>query len=104
MNWQHFAFCFFCGMFLANAAPHLMHGVSGDRFPTPLAKPAGQGLSSPMTNTFWGLFNLAVGLILFLCAGKFGGQCNYCSLAVFFAGVAVMSIFSSWRFATKHKE
>jgi hypothetical protein len=46
---------FFAGMFLANAIPHFVNGVSGDRFPTPFANPPGKGLSSPTVNVAWAL-------------------------------------------------
>jgi len=78
--------------------PHFVHGISGDRFPTPFAKPPGKGLSSPTVNVLWSLFNLAAGALLFR-AGRIAGF--DAGLGVFFAGVAAISIFSSVRFATK---
>ena len=65
MNWYNYIGCFFAGMFLANVVPHFVHGISGDRFPTPFAHPPGKGLSSPTVNVVWALFNLVVGYILF---------------------------------------
>ena len=65
MNWYDYIASFFAGMFLANAVPHFVHGISGDRFPTPFAHPPGKGLSSPTVNVLWGLLNLVVGNILF---------------------------------------
>ncbi len=50
MNWYNYVACFFAGMFLANVVPHFVHGISGDRFPTPFAHPPGKGLSSPTIN------------------------------------------------------
>ena len=50
MNWYDYIACFFAGMFLANVVPHFVHGISGDRFPTPFAHPPGKGLSSPTVN------------------------------------------------------
>jgi hypothetical protein len=64
VNWYHYIGCFFAGMFLANAVPHFVHGISGDRFPTPFAHPRGKGLSSPTLNVVWALFNLVIGYIL----------------------------------------
>jgi len=61
VNWYGLHRCFFSGMFLANAVPHFVHGISGDRFPTPFARPPGKGLSSPTVNVVWALFNLVVG-------------------------------------------
>ena len=100
MNWYHYIACFFAGIFLANVVPHFVHGISGDRFPTPFAKPPGRGLSSPTVNVVWALLNLVVGYFLFQ-AGKISSE-NISALAVFFVGVAVISIMSSVNFAKKH--
>src|SRR5215472_14691698 len=55
---------FFAGAFLCNALPHLAAGLQGRPFPSPFAKPRGVGLSSPLVNVRWGLFNVVVGLVL----------------------------------------
>ncbi len=54
MEWYNYIADFFAGAFLANFVPHFIYGVSGDKFPTPFAKPPGQGLSSATTNAFMG--------------------------------------------------
>lgn len=87
------------GLLLANAVPHFVHGVSGDRFPTPFANPPGKGLSSPTVNMAWALVNLAAGGILFR-AGKVAG--SVAALGICFLGVAAIGLFSSVRFASKH--
>jgi MFS family permease len=46
-----------------------------NRFPTRFAKPPGKGLSSPMVNVLWALFNLVVGDIPFR-AGKVSSGSN----------------------------
>lgn len=61
---MHYAILFFCGMLLCNAVPHLVCGLQGKPFPTPFAKPAGIGFSSPVVNFVWGFANLALALIL----------------------------------------
>ena len=86
-------------MFLANVVPHFVHGISGDRFPTPFAHPPGKGLSSPTVNVLWALLNLVVGYILFR-AGKFYSGDNL-ALVVFFAGIVVISTILSIQFAKK---
>ena len=86
-------------MFLANVVPHFVHGVSGDRFPTPFARPPGKGLSSPTVNVVWALGNLAVGYVLFR-AGRVSGGGDF-ALVVFFAGIAAISIMASVQFAKK---
>jgi hypothetical protein len=100
MNWYHYVACFFAGIFLANVVPHFVHGISGDRFPTPFAKPPGRGLSSPTVNVVWALLNLAVGYFLFHI-GKISSGDNL-ALVVFFVGIAAISIMSSVNFAKKH--
>jgi hypothetical protein len=99
MNWYHYIACFFAGMFLTNVVPHFVHGISGDRFPTPFAHPPGKGLSSPLVNVLWALLNLVVGFVLFR-VGKFLSG-DTLSLVIFFAGIAAISTLSSVRFAKK---
>jgi hypothetical protein len=102
MNWHEYLACFFAGAVLANVVPHFVHGISGNRFPTPFAKPPGKGLSSPLVNTAWALLNLVIGAILFH-AGKVATG-GVAALIVFFAGIAALSLASSVSFASKHKE
>jgi hypothetical protein len=92
--------CFFAGLFLANVVPHFVHGISGDRFPTPFAHPHGKGLSSPTVNVVWALFNLVAGCLLFRVGHVSSGDNS--ALAIFFAGIAAMSTTLSVRFAKKH--
>lgn len=99
MIWYDYIACFFAGMFLANAVPHFVHGISGDSFPTPFAHPPGKGLSSPTVNVFWALFNLVIGYILF----RVGNVCHgYDSLIVFFVGIVTISTMLSVQFTKKH--
>ena len=99
MNWVHYAACFFAGAFLANVVPHFVHGISGDRFPTPFAKPPGKGLSSPTVNVVWSLFNMLIGFLL-LRAGHISSRSD-ASLAFLLAGIAAISIPMSVQFANK---
>jgi hypothetical protein len=66
MEWYNYLATFFAGAILANAVPHFVHGISGNRFPSPFSKPSGIGLSSAPVNVIWGLFNIAVGYALLL--------------------------------------
>jgi len=84
-------------MFLANVVPHFVHGISGDRFPTPFAHPPGRGLSSATTNVVWALVNLIVGYV-FYRVGKVSSGGNL-AWAVFFAGIAALSTWLSVLFA-----
>jgi hypothetical protein len=99
MKWYHYLACFFAGAFLANFVPHFIHGVSGDRFPSPFSTPPGKGLSSPIVNVLWALFNLLVGYLLFR-SGKIS-KGNLPALLVFFAGVIAMSVMLSLSFVDK---
>jgi len=102
MNWYDYVACFFAGMFLANVVPHFVKGISGDRFPTPFAKPPGKGLSSPTVNVVWALVNLVVGYIL--CrVGKILSGGDW-AIGAFFAGILAISTMLSVRFAKKHDQ
>jgi hypothetical protein len=99
VSWYEYVACFFAGMLLANVVPHFVHGISGDRFPTPFAHPRGKGLSSPTVNVVWALFNLVAGYILFRAEKVARGGDS--ALVIFFAGIAVISTVLSVRFAKK---
>ena len=101
MQWYNYLACFFAGAFLANVVPHFVHGISGDRFPTPFAKPPGRGLSSPTVNVVWALLNLIVGYWLFQ-VGEVAA--NAATRIVFLAGIAALSLMLSVRFAAKLRE
>tara|TARA_B100000315_G_C14442499_1_gene525353 strand:+ start:83 stop:397 length:315 start_codon:yes stop_codon:yes gene_type:complete len=91
-----FIFCFFGGAFITNAVPHFVHGTSGKKFQSPFAKPPGVGLSSPLVNTVWGLFNLGIGLFLSFYMGN--PFTNLTSILVFSAGCVITAIGLSWYF------
>jgi hypothetical protein len=99
MHWYSYVACFFAGMFLANAVPHFVHGISGDAFPSPFAKPPGKGLSSAPVNVIWALVNLVIGYGLFR-AGHVGSGA-WAAVGVFFAGIAVISVWMSVEFQSK---
>ena len=58
MVWYVYVAWFFAGVFLTNAIPHTVQGLSGNPFPTPFASPPGRGNSPPELNVIWGFFNL----------------------------------------------
>jgi hypothetical protein len=99
MIWYRYVESFFAGAFLANVVPHFVHGISGDRFPTPFANPPGKGLSSAAVNVVWALFNLIVGYFLF----RFGRVASggSAALIVFLAGIAAISLHLSVHFTKK---
>jgi hypothetical protein len=100
MNWYHYIACFFAGLFLANAVPHFVKGVCGDRFPTPFAKPPGKGLSSPLVNVLWALLNMIIGYVL-LRVGRASSGGDPALATVFIGGTAI-SVMASVNFAHKH--
>lgn len=100
-KWFHYTAAFFAGMFLANAIPHLVNGISGDPFPSPFADPPGKGLSAPWVNVLWSFFNIMVGYFLFQYA-KIKNK-DKLSLFIFIVGALVISIMLSIVFLDKVK-
>jgi hypothetical protein len=100
MNWYHYVACFFAGLFLANAVPHYVKGISGDRFPTPFAKPPGRGLSSPLVNVLWGLLNVAIGSVLCRVGHVMTG--GDLAVVILFVGAAAISVPCAMNFSRKH--
>ena len=102
MQWYNYLAVFFAGVFLTNMVPHFVHGVSGDKFPTPFAKPPGRGLSFPLVNVVWAWVNLVAGYLLF-SAAKISNE-NIWSVLVFVTGIALMSLEPARAAAKKHRE
>lgn len=71
--WLNYVACFFGGVFLTNAVPHFVNGVSGRAFQSPFAKPPGKGLSSSTANVVWGAINAVIGYLLLSRAARFDG-------------------------------
>ncbi len=101
MKWYHYIAAFFAGTFLTNVIPHFVNGISGNYFPTPFAVPPGKGLSSPMINVLWALFNLLIGYLLFRFS-RLNAK-NKLSMVIFFAGIIFISIMLSNAFMDKVK-
>ena len=100
MHWHSYVAAFLAGLFLANLVPHFVHGISGNGFPTPFAKPPGKGLSSPTVNVVWALSNLIVGFLFFRAARLSIDDTP--ALLLFFAGIAAISVPLSLHFTHKH--
>ncbi|WP_158799662.1 hypothetical protein [Pedobacter sp. L105] len=101
MQWYHYFAGFWAGSFFGNFIPHFVKGISGDAFPTPFAKPPGKGLSSPIVNVCWALFNLVIAYILFK-RGKVSTEDNL-SIFIFFVGFVCISIMGAMNFVNKDK-
>jgi len=82
---------FFGGAFLANALPHLIAGVSGQRLPTPFGSPPFEGLSSPTTNVVWALVNMAVAYVVLARVAAIDWQSSS-DVGVAFIGFAAMAL------------
>jgi hypothetical protein len=87
---------FFAGAFLCNAIPHLASGLRGEPFPSPFARPPGQGLSSPVVNFFWGFVNLVIGLVL-LSIARIEIALNT-PLILFLLGFLLLGLMNAYHF------
>jgi len=95
----HYVGAFFSGLFLVNAVPHYVKGICGDKFPTPFAKPPGEGLSSAPVNVAWALLNMAVGVVLW----HVSQPCSSLALTLTFAVAVVgFSMQMGTHFQQKH--
>lgn len=71
VTWLHDLSYFFGGVFLANAVPHFVWGISGRPFQSPFAHPRGEGLSSSTVNVIWSFVNAVLAYILIARVGNF---------------------------------
>lgn len=101
MNWLHLVSYFFGGVFLANAIPHTVSGLTGRSFQSPFAKPPGKGLSSSTVNVLWGFFNLVVSYVLVLRVGQFDVRSTI-DVLVFAVGALLISLGLSRHFGQFH--
>jgi hypothetical protein len=88
-------------MFLANAVPHFVSGITGRAFQTPFAKPPGEGLSSSTVNVVWGFLNAVAGYCLVVRVGYFDLRSirDVLALAV---GALLLSVFTARHFGRFH--
>jgi len=91
MPWLHFVSWFLGGALLANAVPHAASGLMGRAFQSPFARPRGEGLSSSVTNVWWGFLNLALAYGLLAHVGNFDTHDTAC-IATAFAGALLLSL------------
>ncbi|MGB7100657.1 MAG: hypothetical protein WBD95_18080 [Xanthobacteraceae bacterium] len=64
MSWYYYLAHFFAGAFFANAVPHFVQGICGNKFQSPFASPRGVGESSAIVNVVWGFFNFVIAAFL----------------------------------------
>lgn len=97
MPWFHYVSWFFGGALLANAVPHAVSGLMGRAFQSPFAKPRGEGLSSAVTNVWWGFLNLALAYVLLARVGDFDARDTTC-MATAFAGALLLGLLTARHF------
>jgi hypothetical protein len=101
---------FFAGIFFANAIPHYVNGICGNRFPKRFpfrksGKPAGRfekTFGSSVGNVVWGMINFLITFLL-LYFNKFITGINTDTF-VFLAGFVVSSVFLAWNFGRVQSE
>ena len=103
MPWYAYLAHFFGGVFLANAIPHLVAGISGNKLQTPFATPPARGLSSPQVNVGWALFNLAVAYLLLIRVRSLDLH-SWPDAIVAFAGFGLMAVFCAGSFVRARGE
>ena len=94
MAWYAYLAYFFAGIFLTNGVPHFIHGVSGKKFRTPFAKPAGKGESSPMVNVIWGAVNFLIGYALVFGVGQFEFGFTLSALMLVLGGIVMAVVLA----------
>ena len=92
---------FFSGVILVNVLPHLINGISGDKFPSAFAKPHGRKLSSSTSNVIWAFINLLIFVTIFHF-NKYSFTELYGFIMLI--GGFIMAIYLSIFFANKDKE
>lgn len=97
MQGLHILAYFGGGAFLMNAAPHLLSGAMGRRFPSPFAKPPGRGQSSALVNLLWGFANLVLAYLLICRVGRFELE-NTVHAAAFAVGMLVLGVLHALHF------
>ena len=98
MHWALLLADFLAGAFLVNGVPHFVQGLSGHSFQTPFAKPPGVGESPALVNTLWGVFNLAVGVLLLWKVAPFNPD-HLVPLGVTLLGGFLLALYISTHFA-----
>ena len=97
MPWLTLLSYFFGGVFLGNAVPHVVSGMTGRPFQSPFAKPPGEGLSSSTINVLWGFANIIIGYVLICRVGDFELR-KTADIIALGAGALLIALFSARHF------
>jgi hypothetical protein len=99
MAWYVYVAMFFAGAFAANAIPHLVQGICGNKFQTPFASLSGVGESSAMVNVIWGAVNVAISgaLLHYFLPHEFPPPPLLCVTGGL--GALIAAVFTSWHFS-----
>jgi len=98
MAWYDYVAWFFAGAFLANSIPHLVQGMSGNRFQTPFASPPGVGESSAIVNVVWGFVNVAIGGVLLRVSAPTEGPLPWSLCLAGLIGALALGLYLASRF------
>ncbi len=95
---------FLAGALLANGVPHFVQGISGNKFPTPLALWQGVKESSALVNVVWGWINFAIGAWLLhrFSPVRIPPATEPCITAAF--GALACAVYLAWRFGVAEKK
>ncbi len=99
MPWYAYLLTFIAGAFAANAIPHIVQGICGNRFQTPFASPPGVGESSALVNVLWGAVNVVVsgGLLQHFLPPVFPPPLSLC--IAFGLGALISAVWLAWHFS-----
>ena len=99
MPWYVYVATFVAGAFAANAIPHTVQGICGNKFQTPFASPPGIGESSALVNVVWGAVNVAISGVLlhYFLPREFPPPPLLCAAGGL--GALVAAVFTSWHFS-----
>jgi len=92
---------FFSGALLVNVLPHLINGISGNKFPSAFAKPHGKKLSSSTSNVVWAFINILILLTIFHFNKNSFTELNGIIMLI---GSFIMAIYLSIFFSHKDKD
>jgi hypothetical protein len=89
---------FLSGALLANAVPHFVHGVSGERFFTPFSRR--NAMSPAVVNVLWAAVNIGLGAWLFR-VGQVATTNHNANQVWFAVGGLLIAILNSVIFAKR---